>query len=102
MGDKALQDLESSAAAQSISTFEAACRAVRDGSVSSIKTGQRTNLRRFCDLVRSLKDMGAANRPVPELIDHIVTATSYAEHLERTHGAEYMARMENINELKYV
>lgn len=68
--------------------------------MANIKPGQKAGLRVFCNVVKQLRLMANKGKPVEDLIDYVVTATSYKDHLEKTHGLEHVAKLENINELK--
>ena len=46
--------------------------------------------------------MAANGEPVSALIDYVVDKINYKDHLERTYGVDYAARVENIHELKSV
>lgn len=46
--------------------------------------------------------MAGRGEPVSALIDCVVEKINYKDHLERTYGVDYAARVENIHELKSV
>lgn len=100
MGDKTIKDIETVAKQKKISCFEVVSKAVRGNNMANIKPAQKTALRAFCSVIKHLRQMAASGKPVQDLIDYVVTATSYKDHLEKTHGVDHVAKLENINELK--
>lgn len=97
-----MKDIEVAAKDKKISCFEVVNKAVRGNNMANIKPGQKAALRMFCNTVKQLRLMASKGKPVQDLIDYIVTSTSYKDHLEKTHGLEYMIKLENVNELKWV
>jgi DNA helicase-2/ATP-dependent DNA helicase PcrA len=100
VGDKTIKDIEATAKQKGISCYEIVSKAVRGNNMANIKPGQKTALRSFCEVIKTIRKMAVEGTPVQDLIEYVVTAVQYKEHLERTHGLEHTTKLENVNELK--
>lgn len=100
VGDKTVKDIEVAAKEKGMSCFEVVNKAVRGSNFANIKPGQKAALKTFCTVIKHLRHMAAAGKSVADLIEYVAAAVSYKDHLERTHGVEYMVKFENVNELK--
>lgn len=99
IGLSTVDKLQTYATEKNISFFEALSRAEYVGSINS-KT--QATLQTFVHMIEGLRyQISTPGFSIKELIDEILTATSYTDYLESIAESEdeYTDRMENINEL---
>ncbi len=94
IGNKMMQTIESAAAAQGLSIWDAICRLAEDAAASA---RVRSALGGFVELVEQLKE-SAQILPLPQIVREVIEATALREYYENMGIAE-TARVENLDEM---
>ncbi len=94
IGNKMIETVESAAAAQGLSLWDAICQLAED---SSSSTRVRNALGSFVGLIRRLKD-DVEILPLPQIVRQVIEGTALREYYENMGVAE-TARVENLEEM---